>query len=371
MKFKIEKGLLNNALTKVSKAINARSVIPVLSGVLIEVNESGLSLTGSDSNISIKSTVPVNSDNELEVELEGEVILPAKELTAIVKSMPTHIEMEQKGSQIIVSSGKSKFTLNSTEANEYPKVKDKNEKIFDVNAEELSSLIRKTAFATSKMETRPILMGVHFSTVNGRIGAVATDSHRLSRVFGKDADFEGDFVIPATSIKEIPTLFKDGDITVSKSENNVSFRDEETFVLVRLLTGSYPEIERLIPTDYSTSLTIDRTSFLGSLERSKILSADQVATFELSDKKGGIFQSIILSTNNNEVGKSQEEIIVDSVDGDELTISFNAAYVIEALKSIDSETVVFEFSGDMKPFVIKPISNTEDALQLVLPIRKF
>lgn len=372
MKIKVDKGLLNDALAKVNRAISARTVLPILSGILLEASEEGLSLTGSDSDMSIKSIIPISPDNEIEVDLGGSIVLPARELIAIIKSLPTHVEIESsEDNKVLISSGKSKFTLNGIDPEEYPKIARNTEKSFDIGASKLSDLVRKTVYATSKMDSRPVLMGVNFYNANGRLGAVATDAHRLSRLIDGEVEFEGSFIVNATSVRELPALFKEGNITVSKTEHTVSFKNEDTFVLMRLLSGNFPETDRLIPTDYSTLLTISRRSFLDSLERSKILSADQVATFEISDKSKGIFESVTLSQSNNEVGKSEEEIIVDSIEGEELTISFNAAYVIEALKVIDAETVVFEFSGAMKPFIIKPVGASEDSLNLVLPIRKY
>lgn len=377
MKIKVEKKLLSEALVKVSRAISARTVIPVLSGILIEANETGLTFTGSDSDISIRTHIPVEEDQNLEIDLGGSIVLPAKELVAIVKSLPSDVEMEttEDGNKVKIYSGKSKFTLNGTSAKEYPQIKLNGDQIFVINADQLSDLIKKTIFATSKLETRPVLTGVNIFNENGRIGAVSTDAHRLSKLFSSGdgnsiASFDS-VTIPSSGIKELTTLFK-GDITVSKTDNNIRFSDQNTDVLIRLLSGDYPETDRLIPTDFSTIVTVNKSSFLESLERSAILTEDNIATFEVTNKSGGIFETIVLKQKNGELGSSQEEIIVDEIEGEEIGISFNARYVIEALKAFDSETVVFQFSGNMKPFIVRPKDyTTEDVIQLVLPVRKY
>ena len=371
MEIKINKGTLNAGMNKVIRAISSKTVIPVLSGVKLSVANEQLELIGSDSNISISTVVT----EDLTIVSEGGVVLPAKEFSSIVKALPdgeVHIKVVKEG-QVEIKSKRSKFNLNGTDVNQYPKVKNKeSEEIFTLDAEKLVGAINKTIFSVAKMETRPILTGVNFGNRNGYLTTVATDSHRLSRVVTDvEVDFEEEFTLPSSALKEITGIFKSGEITVSSSKNNVSFEDEDTVVIARLMNGNYPETDRLIPSGGETTMKVDRSSFLASLERSRILAQnDKTVTFEISDENAGIFDTVKLEQTSPELGVSTEDIMVTEIDGEELTISFNADYAIEALKSIDGEEVVFTFNGRMKPFVITD-SDDPSVLQLILPVRRY
>ncbi|MFD1362767.1 DNA polymerase III subunit beta [Lentibacillus salinarum] len=377
MNFKINKAVLNNAIKKVSGAINPNTPVPALTGMHLAANQDGLTITGSDSDLSIRTFVPSDETEGVEIIEEGSIILPAKELAGIAQKMPKDLIAfaTTDETQMQISSGKSKFTLNGADGNEYPKLPTVEGDSYPIKGQVLQELVEKTAYATSKTETRPVLTGANLFYQQGSIGMVATDSHRLSKVVG-DEQVEGDIspvTIPEKTLQKLPKLIGDAEtVHVKQTESQIVFQTEKAQVFSRLLDGNYPQTDRLIPAEHKTRLTTNRKDFLSAMERSTVLAdKDQkVVTLEITDENSGIFETIELSHNNGEVGQSKEDIIVDETEGEELKISFNAQYMIDALKRIDDEKVVIEFNGAMRPFIIKPENKTH-FVQLILPVRVY
>jgi len=369
MNITISKKLLVDGLNKVRKAISSRVAIPALSGVLIEAKNDHLILTGSDSNILIRETI---EDEDLDIIQEGRLLLPAREFSSIVKSLPEEeVKISVEDNATIIKSGKAKFTLNNMNAGEYPRVQLNNEETFSIEKDLLAKLFDKTTFATSEMETRPILSGVNLTVQDGSLKVVATDSHRLSRIVtATEINEEIEVTIPKEGARVISSLFDEGELSIS-IRDNIVIQDDKTYLMIRLLEGQFPETDRLIPTDFTTELVLNKASFLESLERATILSEDQVVKLDISDENRGIFDNIILEQRASEVGGSKENIIVDEVEGDDLTVSFNARYVIEALRAINEETVKLSFSGQLRPFTLTGVDAELYNVQLILPVRTF
>lgn len=381
MKFDINKKVLSDALKKVNRAISNRVIVEVLKGVLIVAKGDTLSLTGSNADLSIKIDIHKDEDNGLNIEQEGGVVLPAKELIQIVRSMPeSRVYFSNVDTrQVVITSGKSKFAISGQESTSYPRLpKVDNEMSFEVKGEHLNNLIEKTIHSVSDFETRPILTGINLTLKNSQLTAISTDAHRLSKVENVDVQIdegiENSVTVPGETIKEVPKLISDSsDVKVYMTANQIGFKTDHILVLSRLLEGTYPETSRLIPTNSKTILKVDRKSFMSSIERANILASDgnnNAVKFEITDKSKGLFNTIQLS-HRGELGESKEEILVNDVEGDELEISFNSNYMVEALKVIEDDEVVIQFTGAMRPFVIKPSNLEEKTLQLILPIRTF
>lgn len=381
MKFDINKKVLSDALKKVDRAISNRVIVEVLKGVLIVAKGDTLSLTGSNADLSVKFDIHKDEDNGLNIEQEGGVVLPAKELIQIVRSMPeSRVYFSNVDTrQVVITSGKSKFAISGQESTSYPRLpKVDNEMSFEVKGEHLNNLIEKTIHSVSDFETRPILTGINLTLKNSQLTAISTDAHRLSKVENVDVQIdegiENSVTVPGETIKEVPKLISDSsDVKVYMTANQIGFKTDHILVLSRLLEGTYPETSRLIPMDSKTILKVDRKSFMSSIERANILASDgnnNAVKFEITDKSKGLFNTIQLS-HRGELGESKEEILVNDVEGDELEISFNSNYMVEALKVIEDDEVVIQFTGAMRPFVIKPSNLEEKTLQLILPIRTF
>ena len=373
--FSINKNLFLQALNTTKRAISHKNAIPILSTVKIDVSNEGITLIGSNGQISIETFISIKNENAgLLINSLGSILLEANFFINVVSSMPDVTldfkEIEQK--QVVLTSGKSEITLKGKDADQYPRIQEvptTNPLLLETKL--LKNLINETAFAASLQESRPILTGVHFVlTDHKHLKTVATDSHRLSQkkiTLEKNGD-NFDVVIPSRSLREFTAVFSDEIETVEVffANHQILFRSENISFYTRLLEGNYPDTDRLIPTDFSTVVTFETSSLRATMERSRLLSnATQNGTVKL-EITGGVVSAHVHSP---EVGRVNEEIDVENVSGEDLTISFNPTYLIEALKAVDSEKVTISFISAVRPFTLIPSEKEEDFIQLITPVR--
>ena len=373
--FSINKNLFLQALNTTKRAISHKNAIPILSNVKIDVTKEGITLIGSNGQVSIENFISTQNENAgLLVNSTGSILLEATFFINVVSSLPDIIldfkEIEQK--QIVLTSGKSEITLKGKDADQYPRIQEisaSNPLVLETKI--LKDVINETAFAASVQESRPILTGVHFVLTDNRyLKTVATDSHRMSQkkiTLEKNGD-NFDVVIPSRSLREFTAVFTDEIETVEVffANNQILFRSENISFYTRLLEGNYPDTDRLIPTEFTSVLTFNTSDLRAAMERARLLSnATQNGTVKL-EIAGGVVSAHV---NSPEVGRVNEEIDTESVTGEDLTISFNPTYLIDALKAIDSEKVTISFISSVRPFTLVPSEDTENFIQLITPVR--
>ena len=373
--FSINKNLFLQALNTTKRAISLKNAIPILSTVKIDVTNEGITLIGSNGQISIENFISIkNEDGGLLVTSSGSILLEATFFINVVSSLPDITldfkEIDQK--QIVLTSGKSEITLKGKDADQYPRIQEisaSNPLVLETSV--LKNIINETAFAASTQESRPILTGVHFVlTENKNLKTVATDSHRMSQkqiILEKNGD-NFDVVIPSRSLREFSAVFTDDIETVEIyfTNNQLLFRSENISFYTRLLEGNYPDTDRLIPTEFTSIVTFDKNNLRYAMERARLLSnATQNGTVKLEIINGVVSAHV----NSPEVGRVNEEIDTESISGQDLTISFNPTYLIDSLKAINSEKVTISFISAVRPFTLKPSDDTENFIQLITPVR--
>ena len=373
--FSINKNLFLQALNITKRAISLKNAIPILSTVKIDVTNEGITLIGSNGQISIENFISIKNENAgLLVTSSGSILLEATFFINVVSSLPDVTldfkEIEQK--QIVLTSGKSEITLKGKDADQYPRIQEisaSSPLVLETSV--LKNIINETAFAASTQESRPILTGVHFVlTENKNLKTVATDSHRMSQkkiVLEKNGD-NFDVVIPSRSLREFSAVFTDDIETVEIyfTNNQLLFRSENISFYTRLLEGNYPDTDRLIPTEFTSVVTFDKNNLRYAMERARLLSnATQNGTVKLEIINGVVSAHV----NSPEVGRVNEEIDTESISGQDLTISFNPTYLIDSLKAINSEKVTISFISAVRPFTLIPSDDTENFIQLITPVR--
>ncbi|EJP26572.1 MULTISPECIES: DNA polymerase III subunit beta [Streptococcus] len=373
--FSINKNLFLQALNTTKRAISLKNAIPILSTVKIDVTNEGITLIGSNGQISIENFISIKNKNAgLLVTSSGSILLEATFFINVVSSLPDVTldfkEIEQK--QIVLTSGKSEIILKGKDADQYPRIQEisaSNPLVLETSV--LKNIINETAFAASTQESRPILTGVHFVlTENKNLKTVATDSHRMSQkkiVLEKNGD-NFDVVIPSRSLREFSAVFTDDIETVEIyfTNNQLLFRSENISFYTRLLEGNYPDTDRLIPTEFTSIVTFDKNNLRYAMERARLLSnATQNGTVKLEIINGVVSAHV----NSPEVGRVNEEIDTESISGQDLTISFNPTYLIDSLKAINSEKVTISFISAVRPFTLVPNEDTENFIQLITPVR--
>ncbi len=381
MKFSIKRQKLLASIQEVSNAISPRAaVIPILTGMKLNMNNDTLTLTGSNSDITIESTIKSkDGDEEVITDISnGSIVLPVPHFPDIIKKLPgeiVHIEVKDNY-QTIIRSEKSVFELHGQSSEEYPRIYvEKDNPHFSIPAKDLKKLIRQTVFAVSTMETRPILTGVHVSFHDGNVRFTSTDTHRLARseanvdlLDKQTADLS--IVIPGQSLLELSKIINNVEETIyiSIMKNQVVFYTDHLLFISRLLSGTYPDTDRLIPTNVKSTLRMKTKEFIRTLDRAALLASEEqnhVVRFEALGKP-----FIEISSNSPEIGRVNEQMEIISHEGEEVNISFSSKYLLEALRTIDSEEVNISFTGPMHPFMVTNPEN-EKILHLILPVRTF
>lgn len=373
--FSINKTAFLQALTITKRAISSKNTLAIFASIKIEVANDGITLIGSNGQISIEHFISSQDENAgLLITSTGSVLLEANFFINIISSLPDLVieckEIEQK--QIVLTSGKSEITLKGKEADSYPRIQEVNATnplVLDTKL--LKQMINEVSFAASTQESRPILTGVHFVLNNQtQLKAVATDSHRMSQrclTLQKSGD-DFDVVIPSRSLREFAAVFTDDIETVEVffSNNQILFRSEYISFYTRLLEGNYPDTDRLIPSEFKTTVQFETSRLRRAMERARLLSnATQNGTVKLE-----ITNHIASAhVNSPEVGRVNEELDTIEVSGEDLVISFNPTYMIDALKAVHSDYVTISFISSVRPFTLVPSDVDEDFIQLVTPVR--
>ncbi|WP_178020854.1 DNA polymerase III subunit beta [uncultured Paenibacillus sp.] len=377
MKIRILKHDLNESIQHVSKAISSRTTIPILTGIKLDVNFQGMTLTASDTDISIQAFIPAEDQEKqiVQVERTGSVVLPAKFFVEIIKKLPSsEIEMEvQDGFQTFIRSGSTDIQMVGLDPEEFPVLPSIEEnQVVSIPGDLLKNMIRQTVFSISTNETSPILTGVLWNLADNQFKFVATDRHRLaSRIAGLD-DADGvrfsNIVIAGKTLNELSKIIPDQNtrVEIVVADNQVLFKIDRVLFYTRILDGTYPDTSKIIPTNYKTELVLDTKKLSDSIDRAYLLSREEKTNIvRLQTLEDG---TIEISSSSSELGKVTEQLEVAQFTGDPLRISFNSKYMLDVLKVVESEQLHIGFTGAMSPIIIKPVDDSQ-SLYLILPYR--
>lgn len=377
MKLNITKTELNEAIQHVSRAISPRTTIPILAGIKIDAHADGLTLTASDTDISIQSFIPISKDDRDIVELEraGSVVLPAKFFVEIVRKLPEEqVELEvYEGFRTMIRSGATEIQLHGLDPEEFPVLPVLDEsRLFSISSDLLKTMIRQTVFAVSANESTPILTGVLWTLEDNVLRFVATDRHRLAsrrvQLDNGDGLTFKNVVISGKTMNELAKLIPEQDTTIDivVSENQVLFKMDSILFYSRVLDGMYPDTTRIIPEQFKTEIVVETKRLLDAMDRAYLLSREEKTNIvNLNTEEN---ETIVISSSLSELGRITEQCAVEHLQGESLKISFNAKYMLDALKVIDSDQIYLGFNGAMSPILVRPVDDNR-LLNLVLPYR--
>src|SRR5699024_26184 len=374
MKVTLNRSVFMQELQTVQRAISTKTTMPILTGVKIDLSQSGLTLTGSNADISIETFLPA-SDEKAEVVIEetGGLVLQARFFSEIIRRLPEdQLTMEIiENNQMFITSGKANFTVNGLDIENYPHlpvVESQNQIELPVHL--LNKVINDTVFAASQHESRPILTGIHFILSKNKLLAVATDSHRMSqRVLPLEENEEQfDIVIPGKSLTELSrSLLNEEDVVkVNIMENQALFETERMKFYSRLLEGKYPDTNRLIPTQFNTELEVRGPQLLAAIERASLLSHEgrnNIVRLHIAQ------DGVLLYSNSPEVGKVEEDLTFEKVTGEPLELSFNPDYMKDALRAFGDSMITIRFISPIRPFTLEPSESESEFIQLITPVR--
>lgn len=365
MKIFCSKDALLTGVNTVQKAVSNKNTLPVLQGIFIKAENNALIFEATDMEIGIRCVVPA------QIEREGMVVLPARIFSEIVRKLPdATIELEQREESINIHYYQSDIVLKGFDPEEFPLLPDLYDAVsFNLPITLFKTMIRQTVFACAVEENRPVFTGTLLQIEGSNIRLVGTDTHRLAFRISEiespeDLKFYG--VIPAKTMTEIYRLLRDEDeiLTIRFNQSQVSFQFGSVHLLSRLIDGQYPNYKQVIPQSCQTKVFLSTKSFSDSVERASLLARDSshsnIVRLSVEKERLWIDQA-------SEIGKISEQMDI-KMEGTEVKVAFNAKFLLDVLKIIDSEEILIELSGPYGPGIIRPF-NDPNYLYLVLPVR--
>lgn len=366
MKIAIERADLLKALGHVQSVVERRNTIPILSNVLMSAADGRLSFVATDLDIEIAEST------EAGVDAPGDITAPAHTLYDIARKLPDGAQVSLKingDERLDVDAGRAHFTLPLLPSGDFPKMTaDGFTHEFDMPAADLRRLIDKTKFAISTEETRYYLNGIYVHAHDGALRAVATDGHRLalseSSLPNGAAGLPG-VIIPRKTVTEIRRLIdgRDAEVSLSVSDAKIRFVVGSAVLTSKLIDGTFPDYERVIPRNNDRELVIDNKVFSDAVDRVATISAEKSRSIKLSLGK----DTLSLLVNNPESGNAHEEIMVD-YSADPLEIGFNAKYLLDVASQIEGRDATFMLDGPASPALVKD-SEDKDSLFVLMPLR--
>jgi len=384
MKIKINRQALISKLNHVTRALPAKTTLQILTGIKFVTTEDGISLTGSDSDITIKTSLPLEQFTEkgnvrlIEVEEPGGIVIPGKYFFEIIKKLEADtIEINTfDDTDILIRGDKGEYTLKGLPAENYPQVELNNVlHTFTMPSSELKTIINQTIFSVAVNESRPTLTGVNFKHTGCSLSCTATDSFRLSqRVVPLEAETElADFniTIPGRSLSELEKTLDlvDPYTKITITNNQILFKNADMSFQSRLLEGTYPDVASFIPKTHEIKVTVGYRELFNAVDRVSLMAREDranVANISILPDEG----HMIMKSNSSQIGKIEEVVKVKDQTGSKLSIACSSIFLLDSLRSIKGNDgdVTFGFNGDMKPFVV--LDNHDAAnLQLIVPVR--
>lgn len=375
MKFTIKKEVLMEAINKVSKAISSRNVIPVLAGIKFELTNKKLILTASDNDITIQTFINCDDEEIIKVKEEGSIIIQGKYISDIVRKLPDkYINIEVVDElKILIYTENSEFNLNGISESEYPNIDlGESKSHIELSPSVLKEIVNQTAFATSIDENKAILNGINFNITGDMLECNATDSYRLARKvikLEKSSKENQNIVIPSRNLVEFTRIIDDSDemIEIHIFNNKILFKYQNLLFQSRLINGTYPNTSNLLPKDYLVKLHFNINNFYDVVDRVSILTSDKDKNTVTLETDGN---NLIMKSSSAEIGRVEEKMTITKDQEIDVKVSFSSKYMMDALKSFNTETVELYFVGEIKPILLKS-DEDESLTQLVLPIRTY
>lgn len=371
MKVTVEKAALLKSLGHVHRVVERRNTIPILSNILLKAVDGSLHLKATDLDLEVTERFPAD------IALAGGTTVPAHMLYEIVRKLPdgAQVSLDNSGdaTQLVIRSGRSRFTLQALPDTDFPDLATGTlDHSFSLASAELRRLIEKTQFAISTEETRYYLNGIYLHTIDvmghTMLRAVATDGHRLARVEADapqgSAGMPG-IIVPRKAVSEILKLVETGvdTVAIEVSASKIRLTFGEVVLTSKLIDGTFPDYQRVIPTANDKLLTVEKADFVAAVDRVSTISSERTRAVKLAVADG----KLTLSVTNPDSGSAIEEIEVD-YDQDAIEIGFNARYLLDIAAELDGDTALIKLADAGSPTLVQDREGAS-ALYVLMPMR--
>ena len=369
MNFTVSKKEFFDALQNVIGVVPLKTTISILTSILLDLRENKLSLTGTDLEISITTTLDVSSTED------GSAAVPAKILVEIVRELPDVplTILSDVDNKVTIKTEKGEYKLATQPKEDFPQISvEEGDFSFQLNSKILSRMAEQTMFAVSTDELRPALTGINMELLPGEIRFVATDGHRLAKitVFNSTLtdDVRRNLIIPTKTLHLLLRNMQDNSaVGIQIGEDHIVFNAGHAVVYSKLISGTYPNYERVLPKDNEKRLQVSRELFISSLRRVSIFSSSLTRQVRLLVSP----DEVTIRSEDLEFGAEAKEIIPAVFNGEWLQIGYNSNYLMDVLRHLEGEEVLFELKDATSAAILKPVEKRqgEEVIMLLMPIR--
>ncbi|MFM9889978.1 MAG: DNA polymerase III subunit beta [Rickettsiales bacterium] len=371
MKLVIERAVLLKALAPIQSVVERRGTIPILANVRLDAGKDGLSITATDMDIAVVEKIPASVSDA------GATTVPAHMFYEIIRKLPDgsniQLTLGDKGAKMTISAGQSKFALAVLPVDDFPVMAEGDlAHTFSITPSECKALLEKTRFAISTEETRYYLNGVYLHAAKSSgaavLRAVATDGHRLARMevgLPEGAENIPGVIIPRKTINELYKLIEEGaeKVEISMSESKIKFSVGNAVLVSKLIDGTFPDYERVIPTGNDKVMEVSGQEFARAVDRVSVITSEKSRGIKLALAGS----KITLSANSAEQGTASEELSV-SYGADAVEIGFNSRYLLDMMAQVEGETAQFVFADSASPTIVRDPADV-GALYVIMPMR--
>ena len=370
MKFTVSSSKLFNQLQAVSKVVVPKNSTKILESVLFDLQDSKLTLTASDSETTIRTSIEVEN-----VEGGGKVAFAAKLLIDTLKEFPEQpltFDIDDQSFGMNITSDNGTYSFVGVNGNEYPEMtlETENASTFVMPSQMLLDSINKTVFCTADDELRPVMNGIYFDLKENYLALVATDAHRLVRLKHFDITSEQpiSFILPKKPAALLRTVLarETDDVTIVRGEKNVCFSFGQTIVQCLQIVGRYPNYDAVIPQNNPNKVVVDRQTIVNACKRAAVFANSSTSLIKLSLSEN----TIRISSQDIDFSTSADETIACSYEGAPMAVGFKAPFLIEILSAVASSDVVLELADPARAGLILPAENAEgeELLMLLMPM---
>lgn len=366
MKLSCNQENLQKGINTVNKIIGNRASLPVLNNILISSDNGRLKLSSTDLEIAVKTWIGAKVDEE------GSITVPARLLTEfITNNSDEKINFSTKDDILNIKSINHQANIKGINASEFPLIPEfKDAKKIEINSKKLYEGIIHTVFACAHDETRPVLTGLLIKIKQEQLKLVATDSYRLAEattdIDKKHKDIN--VIVPARAMSEISRIISQeemGKVEISFSENQIMFSVENTQIISRLIEGSFPDYEQIIPKNHQTKVKLRADKFSQSIKMASFFARESANNIKIKLIGGKTIEILAVSP---QVGDEVSKIQAESFEGKPAEIAFNAKFVLDVLATINEDQIIMEINSSINPVVIKPVKS-KNLLYVIMPLR--
>lgn len=370
MKFIVSSTALFSHLQAISRVINSKNSLPILDCFLIELQDGTLSMTASDNETTLSTSIEVSDYEE-----DGRFAVSSKTLLEALKEIPEQplsFQINSSNLEITVQYQNGKYSLMGQSADEYPQASELNEGAVQVvmGADILTTGINRSLFATADDELRPVMNGIYFDITTEDITLVASDGHKLVRnkTYAAHGEEKAAFILPKKPANLLKNLLpkEQGDVQIGFDDRNATFTLENYRMVCRLIEGRYPNYNSVIPQNNPHKAIIDRASFISALRRVSVFSSQASSLIKLSLSEN----MMKISAQDIDFSTSAEESLICQYNGNAMSIGFKSSFLIDILNNIASQNVIIELADPSRAGVVVPEEQeeNEDLLMLLMPM---